>query len=173
MGDFLNTVFAALAVTLAIFLAQRSLPAARWSRQLAVDAATLSMLPEGVEKTDFERQVRRQVARLVLYRSKMTGLNRWIVVFTWGMIALGVAALPLIWASTTDDRSFDAFVSAILAAGWPGFLVAFSGLAYAVFQSAGGLLVPRLDKVQVIGDATRTRANATRRYSRRGRVRGV
>ena len=149
MGDFLNTVVAALVVALAVFLAQRTLPTKRWSQQLALDASTLSTLPDGPEKAQFELHVRRQVARLVIYRTRMIGANWWIAVSTWTIVIVGTATIVWIFTFTLKGTSIAGIGAAIAGTGVPVVLVLLSGVVYAVFHGLGGFLVPRLDKIEV------------------------
>jgi hypothetical protein len=149
MGDLLNTVVAALVVTLTVFLAQRTLPTKRWSQQLSIDASTLATLPEGPEKVLFELHVRRQVARLVMYRDKMTGANWWFSALTWIALATGIVAIIAIYAFTLEDKSLASISGAITAAWWPVALVLLTGVLYALYHCVGGLLVPRLDKIEI------------------------
>ncbi|WP_133160350.1 hypothetical protein [Cryobacterium zongtaii] len=149
MLENFGVVLSSVATVFIVFLGPRLLPVSRWTRQLAVDVAILGQLPEGAEKDQFAVHVRRQIARLSMYRAKMTGTNRGVTYATWSLIAVFTLLIAVI--SLISVAGGLNFWSAI--AGTEGFIIlgVTAALGYGVFQALGGMLVPSLEKIDTSG----------------------
>ncbi|WP_146085851.1 hypothetical protein [Rathayibacter sp. AY1D9] len=158
VASFLSLpLFTAAVIALVPF----AIPTIRWNRRLKNDLALLKDLPDGEQRTRFERRVDFQAKRLNDYHELIPVHEK---IFTWLAVPLFVALATVLLLKWTDFQYFSIAENLLTAVG---FLIAFAATLGAFTGRTSHLMNGDAYRAYVDSEVRGMRRQTARRTARR------